>query len=60
MAIGFECLLCQVEVSAVGRSLVQRSLTEYVCVVIIRHNNNFLRLQWIEEARLKKMLFDII
>ena len=30
MAIDFECFVCQVEVSAAGRSLVQRSPTEYV------------------------------
>jgi len=29
-AIGFECFVGQVEVSAAGRSLVQRSPTEYV------------------------------
>ena len=46
-AIGFECFVCQLEVSAAGRSLVQRSPTEYkcVCVVMIRRNNNVLLLR---------------
>ena len=40
-------LCCQVEVSAQGRSLVQRSPTECVCVslCVIRGNNNPLHLQ---------------
>jgi len=40
MAIGFECFVCHIVVSAAGRSLVQRSPTEYVCVVMIRHNRS--------------------
>ena len=45
MVIGFECFVCQLEVSAAGRSLVQRSPTVYVCAVMIRHNDNALHLQ---------------
>ena len=45
MVIGFECFVCQLEVSAAGRSHFQRSTTEYVCAVIIRHNENALHLQ---------------
>ena len=35
ISISCECCLCQVEVSATGRSLVQRSPTECVCVFVI-------------------------
>jgi hypothetical protein len=41
-------LCCQVEVSASGWSLFERSSTEYgVSLIVIRCNNNTLGLQWV-------------
>jgi hypothetical protein len=49
MSVSCECRVLSGTVSATGRSLVQRSPTERVCVSlsVIRCNNNPLHLQWL-------------
>jgi len=52
---------CQVEVSAMGRSLVQSSATECsVCLSVIMGNyDSNTYNEWVEEGRLKKKEFKV-
>jgi hypothetical protein len=57
--LGYSCLslinvvCCQVEVSATGRSLIQRSSTQFMSLSVIRCKNDPLHLQWIGRKRLR-------
>jgi hypothetical protein len=62
MFVSCECLCCQVEVSATGRSLVQRSPTDCgVCLSVIKWKMNNLDTycEWVEEGRATKLRNEI-
>jgi hypothetical protein len=46
VCVSCECLCCQVEVSATGWSLVQRSPTECLCVTECDHEASIMRRPW--------------
>ena len=56
MSVSCDAVCCHVWISALGRSLVQRSSTEYVSSSVIKCKNKPLHLQWVsrQRSRLRK------